>query len=143
LRRSAFCRPSAVEAVNRAGIPLAEVTMTVPNALEVIHEMSQSLPEMVIWRRNRTGCGNGAPLAGRRRTVFDQPRIRARSAGVRGEERHSSLPWRPDPNRGDRRVGDRLISQEALYTRKQAPISELARRYLNMVRDARAQKESA
>jgi hypothetical protein len=40
-------------------------------------------------------------------------------------------------------VGDRLISQEALYTRKQAPISELARRYLNVVRDARAQKESA
>jgi len=37
-----------VEAVNRAGIPLAEVTMTVPNALEVIYEMSQSLPEMVI-----------------------------------------------------------------------------------------------
>jgi 2-dehydro-3-deoxyphosphogluconate aldolase/(4S)-4-hydroxy-2-oxoglutarate aldolase len=40
-------------------------------------------------------------------------------------------------------IGDRLISQDALYTRKQAQISELARRYLNTVKDARAQKESA
>jgi 2-dehydro-3-deoxyphosphogluconate aldolase/(4S)-4-hydroxy-2-oxoglutarate aldolase len=39
-------------------------------------------------------------------------------------------------------IGDRLISQQALHSRSEAQISELARRYLNMVKDARAQKES-
>ncbi len=38
----------AAEAVNRAGIPIAEVTMTVPNALDVISQLAKSLPEMVV-----------------------------------------------------------------------------------------------
>ena len=38
----------AVEAVNRAGIPIAEVTMTVPNALDVISQLARSLPEMIV-----------------------------------------------------------------------------------------------
>jgi 2-dehydro-3-deoxyphosphogluconate aldolase/(4S)-4-hydroxy-2-oxoglutarate aldolase len=38
----------AIEAVNRAGIPIAEVTMTVPNALDVISQLAGSLPEMVV-----------------------------------------------------------------------------------------------
>ena len=38
----------AVEAVYRAGIPIAEVTMTVPNAVRLISELTQSLPDMVI-----------------------------------------------------------------------------------------------
>ena len=38
----------AIEAVNRAGIPIAEVTMTVPNALDVISQLARSLPEMVV-----------------------------------------------------------------------------------------------
>ncbi len=38
----------AVEAVNRAGIPIAEVTMTVPNAIDVISHMAKSLPSMII-----------------------------------------------------------------------------------------------
>src|SRR5271169_6008661 len=38
----------AAEAVNRAGIPIAEVTMTVPNALDVISQLARSLPDMIV-----------------------------------------------------------------------------------------------
>jgi 2-dehydro-3-deoxyphosphogluconate aldolase/(4S)-4-hydroxy-2-oxoglutarate aldolase len=38
----------AVEAVSRAGIPIAEVTMTVPNALDVISQLARSLPETIV-----------------------------------------------------------------------------------------------
>jgi len=38
----------AAEAVNRAGIPIAEITLTVPRALEVISQLARSLPEMVV-----------------------------------------------------------------------------------------------
>lgn len=38
----------AAEALHRAGIPIAEITMTVPGALEVISDLAGSLPEMVV-----------------------------------------------------------------------------------------------
>lgn len=38
----------AIEAINRAGIPIAEVTMTVPNALDVISQLARTLPEMIV-----------------------------------------------------------------------------------------------
>jgi 2-dehydro-3-deoxyphosphogluconate aldolase/(4S)-4-hydroxy-2-oxoglutarate aldolase len=38
----------AAEAVNRSGIPIAEITMTVPNAIEVISHLAKSVPEMVV-----------------------------------------------------------------------------------------------
>lgn len=38
----------AVEAVNRAGIPIAEITMTVPNAIDLISHLARTLPEMIV-----------------------------------------------------------------------------------------------
>ena len=38
----------AAEAVNRSGIPIAEITMTVPGALDVIAHLTKSLPELVV-----------------------------------------------------------------------------------------------
>jgi len=38
----------AAEAVNGAGIPIAEITMTVPNAIDVISHLSRSLPDMIV-----------------------------------------------------------------------------------------------
>lgn len=38
----------AAEAVNRAGIPVVEITMTVPHAVEVISRIAEELPEMVV-----------------------------------------------------------------------------------------------
>ena len=39
-------------------------------------------------------------------------------------------------------IGGQLIPQEALSKRKEAQIQELARRFINMVKDARVQKEN-
>jgi len=38
----------AAEAVNRSGIPIAEITMTVPGAIEVISHLAKNFPEMVV-----------------------------------------------------------------------------------------------
>lgn len=38
----------AAEALYRAGIPIVEITMTVPRAIEVISELAKSLPEMSV-----------------------------------------------------------------------------------------------
>jgi len=38
----------AAEMVNRAGIPIAEITMTVPRALDVISYLAKTLPEMAV-----------------------------------------------------------------------------------------------
>lgn len=38
----------AAEALQRAGIPIAEITMTVPGALGVISELVSALPEMIV-----------------------------------------------------------------------------------------------
>lgn len=46
--RSAEQAHYAAEALNRGGIPVAEITMTVPGALEVIRDLLEGLPEMVV-----------------------------------------------------------------------------------------------
>jgi 2-dehydro-3-deoxyphosphogluconate aldolase/(4S)-4-hydroxy-2-oxoglutarate aldolase len=38
----------AAEALNNADIPIAEITMTVPNAIDVISHLARSLPDMVV-----------------------------------------------------------------------------------------------
>lgn len=38
----------AAEALYRSGIPVAEITMTVPGAIEVISELAQGLPDMIV-----------------------------------------------------------------------------------------------
>jgi 2-dehydro-3-deoxyphosphogluconate aldolase/(4S)-4-hydroxy-2-oxoglutarate aldolase len=38
----------AAEALYRSGIPIAEMTMTVPAAIEVISALAQSIPEMIV-----------------------------------------------------------------------------------------------
>jgi len=38
----------AAEAVHRAGIPIAEITMTVPKAIDVISYLAKKLPDMVV-----------------------------------------------------------------------------------------------
>jgi 2-dehydro-3-deoxyphosphogluconate aldolase/(4S)-4-hydroxy-2-oxoglutarate aldolase len=38
----------AAETVNRGGIPVAEITVTVPGALEVISDLTRRIPEMIV-----------------------------------------------------------------------------------------------
>jgi 2-dehydro-3-deoxyphosphogluconate aldolase/(4S)-4-hydroxy-2-oxoglutarate aldolase len=190
----------AVEAINRAGIPLAEITMTVPKALELISEMTKSLPDMVI------GAGTVLDVETARRCLDAGARfltspgfvpevvefalkndvvvfpgaltptevITAWKAGadfvkifpcaqVGGYQyiRTLKVPLPQIPliaSGGVNQqtaydfilagatalgIGGQLIPQEALYRRKETQIQELARRFLNMVKDARTYKESA
>ena len=46
--RSAEQARYAAEALNRSGIPIVEITMTVPGALEVIRDLRECLPEIVV-----------------------------------------------------------------------------------------------
>jgi 2-dehydro-3-deoxyphosphogluconate aldolase/(4S)-4-hydroxy-2-oxoglutarate aldolase len=46
--RSAEQARYAAETLNRAGVPVAEITMTVPGAVELIRDLLHSLPEMVV-----------------------------------------------------------------------------------------------
>jgi 2-dehydro-3-deoxyphosphogluconate aldolase/(4S)-4-hydroxy-2-oxoglutarate aldolase len=189
----------AVEAINRAGIPLAEITMTVPKALEVISQMTRSLPDMVI------GAGTVLDVETARRCVDAGARfltspgfvpevvefalkndvvvfpgaltptevIAAWKAGsdfvkvlpcaeVGGYQyiRTLKVPLPQIPliasggvnqqtaydfilaGASALGIGGQLIPQEALYKHNETQIRELARRFLGMVKDARAHKES-
>jgi 2-dehydro-3-deoxyphosphogluconate aldolase/(4S)-4-hydroxy-2-oxoglutarate aldolase len=188
----------AVEAVNHAGITVAEVTMTVPRALDVISQMSKSLPDMVI------GAGTVLDIETARRCLDAGARfltspglvlevvefaanndivvfpgaltptevITAWKAGadfvkifpcaeVGGYNyiRTLKVPLPQVPliasggvnqqtafdfvlaGASALGIGGQLMPPEALYRRNMPQISELARRFLNLVKDARAQKE--
>jgi 2-dehydro-3-deoxyphosphogluconate aldolase/(4S)-4-hydroxy-2-oxoglutarate aldolase len=56
----------AAEAVARGGIPIMEVTLTVPEATKVISHVVQHAPEVIVGAGGCLGRGNGAPLFGRR-----------------------------------------------------------------------------
>jgi 2-dehydro-3-deoxyphosphogluconate aldolase/(4S)-4-hydroxy-2-oxoglutarate aldolase len=190
----------ALEAVHRAGIPIAEVTMTVPHALDVIREMTKSLPDMVI------GAGTVLDVETARRCLDAGARFLT-SPGFVPEvmafaQKHDvvvfpgaltpteviaawkggadfvkifpcaevggyhyihtlkvPLPQVPLIASGGVNqqtaydfilagasalgIGSELIPQEALYKRKEAQIQELARRFLHIVKDARARKANS
>jgi 2-dehydro-3-deoxyphosphogluconate aldolase/(4S)-4-hydroxy-2-oxoglutarate aldolase len=46
--RSAEDARFAAETVNRGGIPVVEITVTVPGAIEVISKLTQAIPEMIV-----------------------------------------------------------------------------------------------
>jgi 2-dehydro-3-deoxyphosphogluconate aldolase/(4S)-4-hydroxy-2-oxoglutarate aldolase len=46
----------AAEAVNRSGIPIAEITMTVPGALDVISYLAKTYPDMVVGAGTVLDC---------------------------------------------------------------------------------------
>jgi len=187
----------AVEALYRAGIPIAEITMTVPGAIDVISHLARSLPEMVV------GAGTVLDTETARRCLDAGARFLT-SPGLVTEVVEFALKndvvvfpgaltpseviaaWKtgadfvkifscthmgghsyirtlkaPFPqvpliaSGGVNQqtavdfilagatalgIGAELIPQEALYRRNEEQIYELGRRYLNMVRDARAQK---
>jgi hypothetical protein len=45
----------AAEAVSNGGIPIVEVTMTVPGALEVVEELARHHPHMIVGEKGRKG----------------------------------------------------------------------------------------
>jgi 2-dehydro-3-deoxyphosphogluconate aldolase/(4S)-4-hydroxy-2-oxoglutarate aldolase len=189
----------AVGAVYRAGIPLAEVTMTVPDAIDVIGEMTRTHPDMVIgagtvldtetarrcldagarfitspgfvpevvefalkndvvvfpgaltpseviaaWKAGSDfvkifPCEQVGGYHYIRTLKVPLPQVKMIASGGVNQQTAFEFILAGASALG---IGGELIPQEALYRHKESQILELARRFLNMVKDARAQKES-
>jgi len=190
----------AAEAVHRAGIPIAEITMTVPEGVEVISHLAKSLPDLVVgagtvldvdtaqrcldagakfitstglvpdvvefalkndivvfpgamtptdvitaWRMGVDfvkifPCG---PLGGPnyiRALKFPFPQVPLIATGGVNQQTAGNFILAGAAALG---IGSELINPEALPMMKEEQIRELARRYLKLVRAARAQKNEA
>jgi 2-dehydro-3-deoxyphosphogluconate aldolase/(4S)-4-hydroxy-2-oxoglutarate aldolase len=189
----------AAEMVNRAGIPIAEITMTVPRALDVISHLAKTLPEMAVgagtvldvetaWRCMDAGatfltstglvpevvefalkhdlvvfpgamtptdviaawktgadfvkvfpCG---PLGGPayiRSLKLPFPQVPMIATGGVNQRTAGNFILAGATALG---IGAELINPEALPVVKEEQVQELARRYLGMVKAARAQKNA-
>ena len=69
----------AAETLYHAGIPVAEITMTVPGGIEVIRELAQNFPGYGGGRRNSPRSGDSGALSRRRSPFSHQHRPRSRS----------------------------------------------------------------
>jgi len=187
----------AAEAVNRAGIPIAEITMTVPGALEVIEHMAKTQPEMAVgagtvldietahrcldagarfltstglvpevvefaikhdilvfpgaltpteviaaWKLGADlvkvfpcGAMGGAPYIRTLKLPF--PHIPLIATGGVNQQTAGSFILAGATALG---IGSQLINPEFLPDMRESQISELARRYLGMIKTARAQR---
>ena len=72
----------AAEAVSRGGIPIVEITMTVPGAIDVISSLVKILSGHARGCRKRTGCRDGSPLPGRGCAVPHNRRPGVGSCGI-------------------------------------------------------------
>jgi 2-dehydro-3-deoxyphosphogluconate aldolase/(4S)-4-hydroxy-2-oxoglutarate aldolase len=138
----------AAEAVNRSGIPIAEITMTVPNALDVIAHLAKSLPEMVV------GAGTVLDIETARRCleagamfltstglvpeVVPFPQVPLIATGGVNQTTAGDFILNGATALG---IGSELINPEGLPLMMEQQIRELARRYLKIVKTARAQRD--
>lgn len=190
----------ALEALNQAGIPVAEVTMTVPHALDVICAMSRIFPDMVIgsgtvldaetarqclqagarfltspgfvpevvefavkndvvvfpgaltptevimaWKAGSDfvkifPCAEVGGHNYIRTLKVPLPQVKLIASGGVNQQTASDFILAGASALG---IGGQLMPQEALSHRNQTQITELARRFLHLVKDARARKENA
>jgi 2-dehydro-3-deoxyphosphogluconate aldolase/(4S)-4-hydroxy-2-oxoglutarate aldolase len=186
-----------VEAVCRAGIPIAEITMTVPGAIDVIAHLAQSFPEMIVgagtvldtetarrcldagarfltspglvmevvefalkndvvvfpgaltpseviaaWKTGADfvkvfSCAHVGGHSYIRTLKTPLPQVPLIASGGVNQQTAGNFILAGATALG---IGAELIPQEALYRRNEEQIYELARRFLAMVKDARAQK---
>jgi 2-dehydro-3-deoxyphosphogluconate aldolase / (4S)-4-hydroxy-2-oxoglutarate aldolase len=70
----------AAETLYDAGIPIVEVTLTLPQATEVIADLAKRYPDMVVGAG--TVLDEQAALHRRRCAVYYQPRIHSRGCGL-------------------------------------------------------------
>ena len=186
----------AAEAVYRAGIPIAEITMTVPDAVKVISGLTRQFPDMIVGAgtvldtdtaqrcldagasfitstglvvdvvefalKNEVAALPGAvtpteviaawrtgadfvkifpagPLGGPsyiRTLKLPFPQIRLIATGGVNQQTARNFILAGASALG---IGSELINPEGLPVMREEQIQELARRYLGMVRSARAQ----
>jgi 2-dehydro-3-deoxyphosphogluconate aldolase/(4S)-4-hydroxy-2-oxoglutarate aldolase len=190
----------AAEVLYRGGIPIAEITMTVPDATELISQLSQSHPDMVVGggtvldaETARRCLDAGAKFLTSPGLVMEVVEFAVKNdvvvfpgaltptevitawkagadfvkifpcAQVGGENyiRALKVPLLQVPliaSGGVNQltavnfilagatalgIGSELIPKEALHRKQEDRIFELARRFLSMIKDARAQKARA
>ena len=82
----------AAEAICGAGIPIVEVTTTVPGAVEVIRELARHSPEIIVGAGNAILRRFSAPLPGRRSKVYYHYRLRPGYRQPCARARHRGFP---------------------------------------------------
>ena len=70
----------ASEVVAKSGIPIVEITMTVPGAIEVISYLVKNLPDVIVGAGT---LGYSAPLCGCWCSIPDQSWTRSRDRRIR------------------------------------------------------------
>jgi len=91
----------AAESIAQGGIPIVEITMTVPKAIDVIADMVRNSPNVIV------GAGtvlNRAALFRCRSRVSHKSRTQFEDRRVRRQRKHPSYRGRDDANRSDCRV---------------------------------------
>jgi 2-dehydro-3-deoxyphosphogluconate aldolase/(4S)-4-hydroxy-2-oxoglutarate aldolase len=186
----------AAEASYHSGIPIAEITLTTPNAIEIISQLAKKLPDLIVGGGTVLDLGSarrcldagakfltspglvkevvdfavqndivvfpgaltptevieawkaGAdfvkifpcePVGGHhylRSLKVPLPQVRLIASGGVNQQSAFNFILSGASAVG---IGNELIPREALKTRQEDQIRELARRYIGMVKDARAQ----
>ena len=97
----------AAETVYEAGIPVVEITMTVPNAVAVIAELTQNYPSLIVGAGTVLDVETARKtLRGRRRAVYHQPRARSGRPGIYAQE------WRSRNSRCDDSLAEVIAGME-------------------------------
>ena len=90
----------AAEAVAGGGIPIVEITMTVPGAMDVIAHLVKHHPKLIVGAGTVLDVGNRPAVRGCRSALPDRSGIRLRHRDLRGRTRHGFHARRIDSNRG-------------------------------------------
>ena len=94
----------AAEAVSRGGIPIVEITMTVPGAIEVISSLAKNIPDMLV------GAGSVLDVETARRCLdagaqfLTTDGLDLESCGICGETARRRISRHIDPHRSDHRL---------------------------------------
>jgi len=138
----------AAETVYSAGIPVVEITMTTPGALDVIDDLAKRYPDMAV------GAGTVLDEEAARAAIDAGARFLTSPGFVPEVAAYANLvdvvvlPGALTPTEiisaGATAIGlgGELFPKEALHFRQTDRIHELAKRFLGLVRDARALRDT-
>ncbi len=98
----------AAEAVALGGIPIVEITMTVPGAIHLIADFGETRSGYDCRRRKRNGRGDCAEMSGCRSKISDHGWSGSERGRIRREGESRRFPRRVDADRSDHRLEGRL-----------------------------------
>ena len=91
----------AAEAIAKGGIPIVEITMTVPKAIDVISDMVRNSPNVIVGAGTVLDLETCATLSGCGSWISHQSGPRFENRRVRSERKYSDYRGCDDANRGD------------------------------------------